>query len=1082
LAEVVDVFEMTPVQSGMLLHTLAAPGSGTYHEQCWCLLEGPLDPERFRSAWRQVVRRHGMLRCEAHWSDLDSPVLVVYDDAEPEWHTGDWTDLDPEAQQTSFEIWLDGDRKRGFQPDRAPLLRFALFRLGENRHRFVWSFHHLLMDGWCGSLLVAEMLRIYTGAQLPPAPPPYRRFTEWREAQDVDAAKTFWTNLLAGFADPVPVGLESGASRTPGEVFEIREKLDEGTAQKLQDTARRERLTLATFLEGAWALLLSRYSGLEDIVFGTVLAGRPPGLPGADTMVGLFLNTVPMRVRTGPEQRLMDWLRSIQHEKNRREQYGHAALSDIQKWSGFGVNQPLFESLLIVENLPLSMQDAFALEGADLALSEPGSFERTHYPLTLRVFPGRETTFALNVDASRFSRKEAARLLRHIRTLLASFAADGDIRLGEIELLDEDEKQSLLQMGSGPVAEPALPVYRQILAVADEAPKKTAVVYFGTDGEKSLTYGDIASRAEALAAHLSSRGAGRGAIVAVCLARGPDLIPALLAVMKTGAAYLPIDPGYPGERVAYMLKDSGAKLIVTDRTQPAEGAAPDGIDRIDLGDVPVSGALHVPAHSRDAGPGDLAYLLYTSGSTGQPKGVPILHGALSNFLQAMTSRPGLDDNDRLLALTTVGFDIAGLELFGPLARGGQVLLADPEATRDGARFVDLVERSDPTVMQATPASWRMLLEAGWTGNPRLRKFCGGEALESGLAARLLELGGDLWNLYGPTETTIWSAALKVENGLLGSAGVPVGGAIDETQLHVLDRNGIPVPIGICGELHIGGAGLSPGYWGKPGLTAERFVPNPFYRSAGDSLHLYRTGDRVRWRENGTLEFLGRIDNQIKLRGYRIEPGEIEATLTGHPGVAEAAVVKEETGAGPRLVAYIRWQGDIPNEPAAELRTHAAETLPAYMVPRTYVSLSRFPLTPNGKVDRKALRQTAVAVRVSKETPPPVFGEPVSTLADIWRGMLKIDHITPTDNFFDLGGHSLLVITLQSAIRERLNVAPDITDIFRFPTLETMAGYIASLSGDPVGEAGGAESRGRSRSVGRERLEQRRNRRRQPLSA
>lgn len=1064
-ADAVDIFELTPVQAGMLFHSLADPQSGTYFEQCWCVLDGALDQAKFVDAWRQVVLRHEVLRSDCHWTGLDRPLQVVYADAEPEWTLLDWSELGADAQDGRFAEWLEAERQRGFQLDRAPLLRFALIRLGNNRHRFVWAFHHLVMDGWCSALLVRDMLRAYAGMDLGAPPPPYRRYVEWRAAQDQDAASKYWREALEGATPTELVGFK-GTEPDSG-VHEIRESLDAGLVTRLSAAARRERVTLAAALQGAWALLLSRYGGQDDIVFGTVLAGRPAELPGADSMVGLFLNTVPQRVRILQDMKLADWLRVLQSENLRREPHAHAALTDINRWSGHRADPPLFESLLIVENIPLSMQQAFAAEGTGLTLSAPASYERTHYPLALRVFPGEETVMALTFDTARIGWSRAQTLLRHFSILLAAFADNMEARLDTLEIMDARERQAILAVGRGPQAEPAPLVHDDMMARAAETPDKIALEYVGIDGAVSWTYRELAARVTALAAGLAGRGVGRGSVVAVRLARGPDLVASLFAVMHSGAAYLPLDPDYPAERIDYMLRDCGASLLIGDRSQPASGA----ITTLDPDALAQAGEQGAPPPQQRGD--DLAYILYTSGSTGWPKGVAIRHDALANFIAAMAKSPGIAREDRLLALTTVGFDIAGLELFGPLAVGATVVMADAAATRDGRRFVELVEQARPTLMQATPAGWRMLVEAGWRGAPTLRVLCGGEALPAALANQLLDRGQELWNLYGPTETTIWSAALRIERDMLAGASAPIAGPIDRTGLYVLDARGEPVPPGAAGELYISGAGLSPFYWGKPALTAEKFVPNPFAKSLRDGLHLYRTGDLVLWREDSMLDFLGRMDGQIKLRGFRIEQGEIEAMLTAHPAVAEAVVVVEEKQAGPRLVAWLRWAAE-PVE-AAMLRDHLASALPAYMIPALFSPIERFPLTPNGKVDRKALKTMRTAQDTANRAGRPLSGEVPIALAALWRKALEVDSVAPGDNFFDLGGHSLLVVSMQNLVREGLDIELPITDFFRFPTLETLAAHIAAMKG------GGSQSevetgRGEMRLAGRDRLAARRSRR------
>ncbi|WP_245294857.1 non-ribosomal peptide synthetase [Rhizobium rhizosphaerae] len=1059
-----DTLAMTPMQAGLLLHSLMAPESGTYFEQCWCVLDGPLDEAAFRAAWQRVMARHEMLRAACRWRDSDEPLLVIPAHAEPEWQEADWRALDGDSQARRFQRFLEADRRRGFALDRAPLMRFALMRLSETRRRFVWSFHHLLMDGWCTALILDEVLRTYRGQSLPPPPPSYRRYLDWRARQDRGAAEAYWR---AALADPPPPSFPWSAevSAEPASV-EIRTSLDPAVAGRLRAMARRERLTLATVLQGAWALLLSRYGGTRDVIFGAVLSGRPAELADAERMVGLFLQTVPVRLRLRPAEKAADWLRALQAEHPQRVRHGHAALSQIQRGT------TLFETLLIVENLPLSLLEAVRDPGEGLSITETGSYERTHYPLSLRVFPGEAVTFALTLDPSRIAPAAARRVLDHYATLLSRLAQDAHQPLGAIDMLAPPEHRALIAAGRGPERGATEPIPARIFAHRAERPDRTAILFQGREGAEELSYRALAARVDALAGGLQARGIGRGAVVGVCLERGPDLVAALLAVLRSGAVYLPVDPDYPAERIRSMIADSGAVLVLTDRQScPVSCDAP--LLRVE--DAAATDAAFSPVALRGD---DLAYLLYTSGSTGRPKGVAITHAALANFIAAMLERPGIDAEDRLLALTTIGFDIAGLELYAPLVAGGTVILADAAINRDGRRLAELVVAVRPTVMQATPAGWRMLIEAGWAGDPQLRLLCGGEGLDSRLAAALMARGRALWNLYGPTETTIWSAALDVEPSMLSGALVPIGGAIDRTVLQVLDPEGRPVPEGAEGELHIGGAGLSPGYWRRPGLTAESFVPNPFRQGPEDGLHLYRTGDRVRRRTDGLFDFLGRIDNQIKLRGYRIEPGEIEARLAAHPLVAQAVVLVEEQGAGPQLVAYLRWRQAMDAEPALVLRDHLAAALPAHMIPAAYVALAAFPLTPNGKVDRRALPAFRPA-----QSPPPApqaLDEPAASLAEIWRQLLKVDHVAPSDNFFSLGGHSLLLMSLQTMVRARLDLSVDITAFFRFPTLESMADHLAGIA---TGRAEAkTEDRGRSKRAGRDRLADRRQLRSHPVAA
>ncbi|MER0239568.1 amino acid adenylation domain-containing protein [Fulvimarina sp. MAC8] len=1067
MSQPVDLFDLTPMQAGMLFHSLMEPDSGTYFEQCWCTVEGTLDEAAFVAAWREVIRRHEVLRSECHWVDLDRPVQVVYDDAEPEWTRLDWSDLDRRAQEERFASWQAGERARGFQLDRAPLLRFALIRLVEGRYRFVWSFHHLLMDGWCSALLVRDMMRLYSGKKLGPPPPPYKRYVEWLADQDKEEAETYWRSELAGAA---PVDLSAlkapdSANADKG-ALELRRRLDPGLSARLTAVAKRERITLATLLQGAWALLLARYSGQEDIVFGNVLAGRPAELPGADTMVGLFLRTVPGRVRIEPALDLAEWLRGLQRSAVERERHSHVAVTDINRWGGAGPEMPLFESVLIVENIPLSMQNAFAAEATSFSLSDPGSFERTHYPLVLRVFPGEETELALTVDARRIASDRTNAILDHFQNLLKAFCTGMGEKLDRLDILSAEERGAILEAAEDPHDPPRAPLIpAAIMARAQSDPARVALRLYGEGHVTEWRYCDLAARAQAIAAGLAARGYGRGCVIAVHLPREPDLIASLLGVMLAGGTYLPLDPDYPEERIAYMLGDSGASLVIG--RDLSCGASSEIVD-------PDALTAQTPDVSREPvrplQGDDLAYLLYTSGSTGTPKGVAIRHDALANFIASMQRRPGIAATDRLLALTTIGFDIAGLELFGPLAAGGTVALADTAAARDGSRLTELVAKERPTLMQATPSGWRMLLESGWQGDRALRVLCGGEALSSALAHKLLEHCGELWNLYGPTETTIWSAAVRLERSMLTGPNAPVGPPIDRTGLYILDRRNEPVANGVAGELYISGAGLSPFYWNRAALTAERFVPNPFASNAQDGLNLYRTGDLVRRREDGLIDFLGRTDGQIKLRGHRIELGEIEATLSAHPAVLAAVAVVEEKPSGPRLHAWLRWRSEPVDE--ATLRGHLAARLPAYMIPSGFSGIDCFPLTPNGKVDRNALAAMESATPLLRPVHRPLSSPTSEALAELWCKALEIDHVGPDDNFFARGGHSLLVISMQSQVQERFGAELPITDFFRFPTLETLAAQIDRIAGgtsaiDP------AVSRAELRKAGRDRLARRR---------
>jgi amino acid adenylation domain-containing protein len=606
-------------------------------------------------------------------------------------------------------------------------------------------------------------------------------------------------------------------------------------------------------------------------------------------------------------------------------------------------------------------------------------------------------------------------------------------------LLDEGERRQLLAVWNDTEVAwaGALPVHRLVEAQAARTPESVAVL--AGDGE--LTYQDLDERANQLAHHLRGLGVGPEVAVGVCLERGVSLPVALLAVLKAGGAYVPLDPSYPRERLAFMLESSAAPVVITQESL-REALPPHRAWVVSLdGDAAAIELESAGSPAMESDPASLAYVLYTSGSTGKPKGVQVPHGALTNFLLSMRERPALSAADVLLSVTPVSFDIAGLELYLPLIAGAQVVVAPREEAVDGVRLQGLLARSGATVMQATPATWRLLVESGWRGDGRLKVLCGGEALPEALAGQLLERAGEVWNLYGPTETTVWSTVQPVSPGRRPALGHPVA----NTQVYVLEPSGEPAPVGIPGELLIGGEGVARGYFGRPDLTAERFVPDPF---RGGGARLYRTGDLARFRTGGELDFLGRIDFQVKVRGYRIELGEIEAVLGRHPAVAQAVVAAHGRGAGdPRLIAYVVL-APAPAE-APDLRAFVREHLPDYMVPAAVVTLDAFPLTPNGKVDRRALpapeRIESEAVYVAPATQTEV------ALAAIWQEVLGVERVGTRDNFFDLGGNSILAVQI-SAGAAAVGLQFSVAQLFQHQTIAALAPYLSESASAPAAPA------------------------------
>jgi amino acid adenylation domain-containing protein/non-ribosomal peptide synthase protein (TIGR01720 family) len=1032
------IYPLSPLQQGMLFHTLYAPSSGTYFEQFAFTLRGALDEAAWEAAWERVVERHAVLRTAFAWEKREKPLQIVSRAARAPWRREDWRALAVEERTARLEAFLREDRERGFELGRAPLMRLALLRVADDAWEFVWSHHHLLLDGWSVGLVLGEVFELYEAVRAGktaalPAPRPFREYVAWLGRRDPAAAEAFWRGELRGFRAPTPLGIDRGPrAGGAGEYGEERLDVSPEATAALAELARRRHVTLSTIVQGAWALLLSRYSGDDDVVFGATVSGRPPELPGVDRMVGLFINAVPVRVRVPADAALAPWLQELQARQAETREHEHAPLVDVRAWSELPPGEPLFDSLLIFENFPVDASAAEPRGGVEIAGFR--AFERTNYPLTLVVAPAEGLVLRAMYEADRLDGGAVRALLGHLRTLLEAAARDPEARLGDLPLLGADERARELEAWNDTAADFARGerIHDRFEAAAARSPDAVALAFRG----ESLTYAGLDGRAALLARRLSALGVGPESRVAVCLERGPEMVAALLGVLKAGGAYVPVDPAYPAERVAYVLEDAGVAAVVTEAALaaklPTGGAAVVLVD----GEAPLphdDAVLVCPATAENA-----AYVIYTSGSTGRPKGVVVPHRAVVNFLDSMRARPGLTAGDTLLAVTTLSFDIAGLELFLPLTTGARVALADRDTAGDGALLRDALAATGATAMQATPATWRMLLEAGWTGSPGLKALCGGEALPRELSERLLPRVGELWNLYGPTETTIWSTVERVE---AGDGPVAIGRPIANTRAYLLDHALEPVPAGIAGELYLGGEGVARGYLGRPELTAERFVPDPFASRAG--ARAYRTGDLARRRPDGALEYLGRTDHQVKVRGFRVELGEIEAALALHPEVGEAAVVAREDASGhARLVAYLA--GGVP----AGVRDFLRERLPEHVVPSAFVALDAFPRTPNGKTDRRALAALEVSHGAARDAYVAPRTPEEEIVARAWGAVLGVERVGARDGFFELGGHSLLAMQVVSRLRAALGVEVPLRAVFDAPRLDAFAERVRrARSGD-----------------------------------
>ncbi|MEU7062352.1 amino acid adenylation domain-containing protein [Streptomyces sp. NPDC046161] len=1024
-----DVTTLSPLQEGLFFHaSYDAAGVDAYTGQLVLTLDGALDPGALASACRGLLARHSALRAAFTDRGLDRPVQVVLGAVDAPWESADLSGLEEAARERAWEELLAADRGRRFDLERPPLVRFTLVRVGAGRHRLVMTNHHILWDGWSSAILLRELLAGYgaaTGSEpaATVAGVPYRDHLDWLGRQDRDAATAAWGSALAGLDEPTLLGA-ADPHRLDALPERISLELSPGLTERLTARARSAGITLNSVVQGAWAVLLSRLTGRDDVVFGGTVSGRTAGLEGIEEMVGLLINTLPVRMRVDPAEPLIAALGRFQDEQARLMDHQHLGLADIQRATGLGT---LFDTTVVVENYPLDLESMREPVGGVRLTGVDGS-DATHYTVNLIVMPGERLRLHLDHRPDVLDARAARSVADALERLLITAADAPRTPVGEIDLLSAEQHRLIEEWNSTAVPVPDTTLVELFDRQAAATPDAPATVFRG----ERLSYAELDARAERLAGALRERGAGPERIVAVALHRSTDMVVALLAVLKSGAAYLPVDPTLPADRVAYLLSDARPVLLIT--TGDVEPLLPEspGLVRV----RPDAAAVADGPAARAALPSHPAYVIYTSGSTGRPKAVVVEHAAIVNRLLWMQDRYGLGADDRVLQKTPFGFDVSVWEFFWPLLTGAVLVVAEPGGHKDPAYLAELIQRESVTTVHFVPSMLAVFAQEPAAGRCRSlrRVVCSGEALPEELKNRFLDvLDVPLHNLYGPTEAAVdvthWDCRREDQGP------VPIGRPIWNTALYVLDPAGRPVPVGLPGELYLAGAGLARGYLRRPELTAERFPLDPF---GPPGSRMYRTGDIVRRRADGAVEYLGRTDDQVKIHGFRIELGEIETSLARLPGVGRAAVVVREDVPGERrLAGYVVPATGAVLDPAA-MRAELARALPEYMVPLLVV-VDGLPVTANGKLDRKALPAPASEAAPTGYEPP--AGETEEFVALVWGAVLDRAGIGRHDDFFALGGHSLSATRVAARLRQALGLELPLHTLFEHRTVAALAAAV-----------------------------------------
>jgi len=1008
--------------------------SCAFNESVTLKFNGQLNCKAIVDAVNYIVNRHEALRTTfSH----DGKNLCI---SESVTNVIQIHEINADDKQAEIDRYIQSEVEDKFNLENGPLIRFVLLKISNDESFLLITAHHLVCDGWSLGVLINDLTVAYSAfknQQMPELEHAYP-FSEYARKSTAEQAsnndENYWVSL---FKRPPEFELPVDNNRPDFRTFNSRRldfPIDRDIFENLKQTASKLNSSLTSLMLSAYAVCLYRWTGDKDVVIGMPSATQPAYSPEA--LVGHCVNLLPIRIVIDPVMSFRDLVSDVSDAVISAYEHQNYTFGSLLK------KLPLKIQPSRIPLVPVLFNIDHGIQGKDLKFdglkteffSNPRHYENFEIFINASDY-GSQFILECQYNTDLFEEVSVTSRLKEYSTVLESCTEDVGVSVAAIDLLSEMERDSEIKLNNNTQTdwENSGLLHEQIDAVAKIKGNNVAI----TANDVSISYKELVVRSNQFARHLQSKGVSKKALVGICLDRTENMLIALLAVLKTGAAYIPLDPQFPADRITYMIENSGLEYIVTQQNYARQLPDVQGKILIDeMGETLqsyASSSLDVSVNSED-----LAYVIYTSGSTGKPKGVMVHHGAVTNFLNSMSDKPGITENDMMLAVTTLSFDIAVLELYLPLIVGARVFIANNQEAKDGQSLINLVEKNAINIMQATPSTWHMMISAGWNGSSALKVLCGGEALPYDLAGQLLDRCSELWNMYGPTETTVWSTCFQVSSNKQLSIGEPIA----NTQIYILDQNFQVVPRGIAGELYVAGDGVSKGYLNNKALTAERFVTNPFADQPGNLM--YRTGDRVKRRFDGSLEFLGRIDSQVKLRGFRIELGEIETVIRQHSLIDDCAVaIKEATTGDSRLVAYIVWSSDEVLS-LTDMHQYLRGFLPEYMLPQHLVEQQNLPQTPNGKLDRKQLPDLALNYQNEKSHIAP-HTDTEQWLAELWSDILSVRKIGAQNNFFELGGHSLLIAQLIQKIESDKSLHLQYSDIFNYPTLSVLAAHIDDVS-------------------------------------